>query len=248
MNDTLTLKLDGQVVEVRKDDDGRYCLNDIHKAAGKPVGCQPSHFLRNRGSDIQRINASENTVILPHLVQDLDSHALIRGKGRGASSYGSLNTVYRYAAFISKAFEKSVYEAFTALSKGDVSEASRVAESVAITPEMCDRYDRLYAKLWEVLNEKYAGQPHYKKTNIARLCTTGATGYTPAVLTGKTMSAKDYMIKQDNQPAMSACIATMENVIMMLLLPHDLDYQDIATAMYIPTAKNKSALKLVKNL
>jgi len=126
--------------------------------------------------------------------------------------------------------------------------ASAVAESVAIPPELISKYERLYAKLWEVLEDKFAGQPFYMKSNIVRLCTIGATGYSPSVLTGKSMSAKDYILKMDNQPALSACIATMENVIMMLMLPHNLSYQDIATAMNIPTGKNKATLKLISNL
>jgi len=86
MNDTLTLKLDGQAVEVRKDDDGRYCLNDIHKAAGKPATKRPVNFMTHKGSSY-RFNKEKVKVL---------------GKGRGASTWASEDVFYEYIMYLSK--------------------------------------------------------------------------------------------------------------------------------------------------
>ena len=83
MVDVLKIKLNGEFVEVRQDETGRYCLNDIHKAAGSPQSKKVSEFLRFAGSRFK---------------QDV----VINGRGRNASTHGYENAFLEYVRFLSK--------------------------------------------------------------------------------------------------------------------------------------------------
>ena len=100
MTDTLKLKLNGNVVEIGYDDNGRYSLNDLHKAASSPEDKKPSAFLRYRGKDVERVQVGGG--ISPHFPKDFNSYVVVTGKGRGAATYAPLPIVYRYAGYIAK--------------------------------------------------------------------------------------------------------------------------------------------------
>lgn len=247
MNDVLTLKLDGQVVEVRKDDDGRYCLNDIHKAAGKPSSKRPSLFLRsaNKLSVLKEWEEFDKARLCALSENESEGFYVQRKHNRATHTYAHLTLVYKYAAFISKAFEKSVYEAFTALSKGDVEEASKVAASVAVPQELIDRCIAVRSKMNEVISQQ-APNEKMAHNNYNRMACKIATGYTPKELTAGTQSALEYAIAKKHPEAIGAMIAAMERITFTLMLPYPLTYQDVAVSMGFETAKNKETLKLVR--
>ena len=49
----ITLKFDGKIVEVKKNDAGLYCLNDIFKASGEGDGKKPVKWYR--GTKMSRL-------------------------------------------------------------------------------------------------------------------------------------------------------------------------------------------------
>ena len=239
MTDTLKLKLNNQIVEIGYDDNGRYSLNDLHKAASSPEDKKPSAFLRYRGKDVERVQV--NGGISPHFPEDFNSYVVVTGKGRGAATYAPLPIVYRYAAFISKEFEDAVYAAFTELSKGNVQEAASIAESVAVPPELISKYNKTRTRLNEVVKEVYESDPH-ALSNFNRLAVKAATGYSPSVLHGKKSSSLEYMVEKEHPEAIQATIATMQLMITLMLMPYPISYQDIATALHVETSKNKERL------
>lgn len=243
MTDTLKLKLNDRVVEISYDDNGRYSLNDIHKAAASPEDKKPAAFLRHRGKDVERVRI--NGVKSPHFPEDFNSYVVVTGSGRGSATFAPLAVVYRYAAFISKDFENAVYSAFSELSKGNIQEAAAIVESVAVPPELIAKYEKLRVRLNEVVKEKYEPDPH-ALSNFNRLAVKAATGYSPSVLHGKKGSSLDYMVEQQHPEAIQATIATMKLMITLITLPYPISYQDVATSLQVETSKNKERLKNLK--
>ncbi|RXK34416.1 DNA-binding protein [Arsenophonus endosymbiont of Bemisia tabaci Asia II 3] len=92
---------------VRQDAFGRYCLNDLHRAAvaqGKATESQrPSNFLKSDGVSSFGQKASEATKIA--------SVNIIKG-GLESGSWAVEIIAIRYAAWIDPAFEVQVYERF----------------------------------------------------------------------------------------------------------------------------------------
>ena len=98
-----TLTID--TITIRKDSEGRYCLNDLHKAAGGHASDKPDNFLRNR-----------KTGLLIHEIKqfsDLRSEPVVSingGDERG--SYACEELVYAYAMWISPSFHLKVIRVF----------------------------------------------------------------------------------------------------------------------------------------
>lgn len=97
------LVIDG--VSVRRDLDGRYCLNDLHRAAGSLDKHKPAFWLRNEqtGELISELQISNSDSTEPVSV--------IRG-GNSQGTYVCKELVYSYAMWISAAFNLKVIRTF----------------------------------------------------------------------------------------------------------------------------------------
>lgn len=103
---------------IHQDADGRYCLNDFHKAAGGEEKHKLSNFLRleqtkalieeiNQGSDLSLDRCSEMSIAIE----------VIKG-GNNQGTYGVKELVYAYAMWISPKFHLAVIRAYDALVTG----------------------------------------------------------------------------------------------------------------------------------
>jgi len=89
-------------VAIRQDSQNRYCLNDLHKAAGNENKHRPSLWLKNKQS-IELVNEIEKAGIPAiQLKQQL-------------GTYGVKPIIYAYAMWISPAFNLHVINAYDAL-------------------------------------------------------------------------------------------------------------------------------------
>lgn len=104
-------------VAIRTDADGRYRINDLHKAAGGLNKDKPSYWLENQQT-IEMIALLSNGGIPP-----LD---VVKG-GVASGTYVCKELVYAYAMWISPAFNLRVIQAFDALAHGQIEEAQRIA-------------------------------------------------------------------------------------------------------------------------
>lgn len=99
------LMIDG--VSVRRDIFGRYCLNDLHRAAGAQDKHKPAFWLRNEQTE-QLISELQNSNS-----ETPDPVSVIRG-GKEQGSYVCKELVYSYAMWISPQFSLRVIRTFDA--------------------------------------------------------------------------------------------------------------------------------------
>ncbi len=99
-------------VVVAQDQAGRYCLNDLHKAAmlaGKATESQrPSNFVKAAGVEAFAQILGEATKVA----------SVVTVKGNKSGTYGVELIVMRYAAWIDPAFEVQVYQTFQEAANG----------------------------------------------------------------------------------------------------------------------------------
>ncbi|MRR51849.1 MAG: KilA-N domain-containing protein [Rhodocyclaceae bacterium] len=90
-------------VSIRQDAEGRYCLNDLHKAAGGEKKNQPRYFLANKQTKylIEEIEFSGIPLVMTH-------------EGRTGGTYVCKELVYSYAMWISPSFHLKVIRAYDA--------------------------------------------------------------------------------------------------------------------------------------
>ncbi|MBK1673909.1 hypothetical protein CKO35_11440 [Ectothiorhodospira shaposhnikovii] len=75
---------------MRQDGEGRYCLNDLHKAAGAVSHQQPAKFFANQQAKDLISEIGEQTAV-----------SVVRGRGKAQGTYVCKELVYAYAMWIS---------------------------------------------------------------------------------------------------------------------------------------------------
>jgi len=95
-------------ITIRQDDQGRYCLNDLHKAAGGHVKHRPSDWLKNQQTK--------------ELIAEIDKEGFsslqtIKGT-HSPGTYVCKELVYAYAMWISPSFSLKVIRAYDAMLSG----------------------------------------------------------------------------------------------------------------------------------
>ncbi len=90
---------------IRRDDEGRYCLNDLHRASGGKARHQPSNWLRMRQTR--------------DMVAELEGAAIPQIRGieskQGFGTFVCRELVYAYAMWISPAFALKVIRTYDSL-------------------------------------------------------------------------------------------------------------------------------------
>ncbi|WP_052190562.1 KilA-N domain-containing protein [Chitinibacter sp. ZOR0017] len=78
--------------QIRQDAEGRYCLNDLHKASGGMGSDQPAFFMRRSTTKalIAELSSSANS-------QTLNPVSQVLGKGLEQGTYVVKELVYAYA-------------------------------------------------------------------------------------------------------------------------------------------------------
>jgi anti-repressor protein len=96
---------------IRQDADGRYCLNDLHRAAGGEQRHRPAYWLENQQTkELAAEISNESKAGIPAL-------AVVHG-GAGRGTYVAKELVYAYAMWISPKFHLQVIRAYDAMVTG----------------------------------------------------------------------------------------------------------------------------------
>ncbi|MGO1143926.1 KilA-N domain-containing protein [Enterobacter hormaechei] len=126
-------------IKIHMDAEGRYSLNDLHKAAGKEHRHLPNYWmdLQQTKELIEEILNTGNPVFKPTTSK----------KGRYGGTYVCKELVYSYAMWISAAFALKVIRAYDALVTGNANEAVRIAKtSVSERTPLRDAVNMLVGK------------------------------------------------------------------------------------------------------
>ena len=99
-------------ITIRQDAEGRYCLNDLHKAAGGEPKDQPRHWIANQQTQdlIKELTTSGN----PLLGDGGIPLSVIKG-GTEQGTFAVKPLVYAYAMWISAKFHLEVIRAYDAM-------------------------------------------------------------------------------------------------------------------------------------
>lgn len=149
-----TLTITG--VAIRTDAEGRYCLNDLHRAAGGEKRHQPSDWLRLKNT--QELIAE---LAVPGIPGTLENQplAVIQG-GIQQGTYVAKELVYAYAMWISPAFHLKVIRAYDEMVSG-----GRVAAPQL--PNFANPAEA--ARAWAEQFEQRAALEHQKKELDAKI-------------------------------------------------------------------------------
>ena len=168
-------------VQIGQDAQGRYCLNDLHKAAGGENRHRPSIWTENNQTKelIEEISKAGITAL-----------TVVKG-GNKAGTYVCKELVYAYAMWISAKFHLHVIQTFD---KFIISEQIRIAERQAARLEFPDMTQALLDHRTEL--GKQTTFFHY--SNEADLINKIVTGYTAKKLREKlgidsNESLRDYL-------------------------------------------------------
>lgn len=106
MSNTQVITID--TITIKQDSEGRYCLNDLHKAAGGNSNHQPALFLRLYSTQ-ELIDEIENSTEKQSFV------AVYTRMGRNGGTYVVRELVFAYAMWVSAAFHLKVIRAYDRL-------------------------------------------------------------------------------------------------------------------------------------
>lgn len=138
-------------VKVRQDSEGRFSLNDLHKAAGKHKRHSPNYFLENQGTrDI--ISSLETT-----------GNPVFKKEGRNGGTYVCKELVYSYAMWISAEFSLQVIRAYDALVSGEIEKAKAIATRQTIRDEYRPMTDAI--KQLKMIEGKDLMHYHFSREN-----------------------------------------------------------------------------------
>ncbi len=114
-------------ITIRQDSEGRYCLNDLHKAAGGADKHKPVHFMKLT-STWDLIREVEETVGNPTF------STVNTTSGRNGGTYVRKEVVYAYAMWISPAFHLKVIRAYDRLATQGVAVHENAAADLIANP------------------------------------------------------------------------------------------------------------------
>lgn len=146
---------------VRQDEDGRYCLNDLHKASGNNKKHQPTNFLRSDQTKelVLEIDTELYDVGNPESCSSNMRSCLKTVNGVG--TFAAKELVYSYAMWISAKFHLTVIRAYDAMvMQWKINDRQSISpEQQALLHEIVARRSngerKIYAEMWARHNRHF---------------------------------------------------------------------------------------------
>jgi len=130
-------------ITICQDEEGRFCLNDLHHAAGGDLKHQPSNFLR-LDTTLDLIEEISNS-------SDVMNKPLQSSPGRNGGTYVCKELIYAYAMWISPEFKLKVIRSYDRLATRGVTVHESAAEDLLKNPlkymrEVLDQAEKIKAE------------------------------------------------------------------------------------------------------
>lgn len=141
---------------IRQDDDGRYCLNDLHKASGALAKHKPFNFMRLEQTQELVTEIEQGS----HLSLDQKAVNSIHG-GNNRGTYVVEDLVYSYAMWISAKFHLIVIRAYKMLvTQWKINDRQSISpEQQALLHEIVARRSKgerkIFAEMWSRHNRHF---------------------------------------------------------------------------------------------
>ncbi|WP_336622200.1 KilA-N domain-containing protein [Acinetobacter sp.] len=100
---------------IRQDEDGRYCINDLHKASGGAEKHKPFNFMRNQQTKDLILEIEQENMMLKSEHHKIEAVNTIKGRGLNQGTFVIKELVYHYAMWISAKFHLMVIRAYDAM-------------------------------------------------------------------------------------------------------------------------------------
>lgn len=147
---------------IKTDSEGRFSLNDLHKAAGGEKRHSPNYWLNNQQT--QEFIEVLGSAVIP----------VVTLEGRKGGTFACRELIYAYAMWLSPAFHLHVIRAFDALVNGQISEAQRIASRQNARLDFKPMTDALVLAR-EELGKATAAHHHMNEANLINRIAIGMT-------------------------------------------------------------------------
>lgn len=109
-------------ITIKQDAEGRYCLNDLHRAAGDLARHAPALWER------------QATDLIIELEKGTKPYVIVKTRGRNGGTYVAKELVYAYATWISPVFHLKVIRAYDRLATQGVAVHENAAADLLANP------------------------------------------------------------------------------------------------------------------
>lgn len=138
MSSTNNLTIAG--ISIKQDSEGRFCLNDCHRASGGNESKRPSNWIRTQSTQdlIEEVKVSSNMSVPVKIVKT--------GLNEGRDIYASKEIVYAYAMWINPLFHLKVIHAYDALINHNFTIPKSYPEALRLAAQQAEEIKQLEKK------------------------------------------------------------------------------------------------------
>jgi len=159
-------------IDIRQDEHGRYCLNDLHVASGGDQRHRPNYFLGNKQTRALIAELENRAGIPAQRIAGIPAISTTQKIG----TFVVKQLVYAYAMWISPAFNLKVIDAYDALVTGEIGQINR---RVALNERA---YFERYPSRRTIRALALKGEPYWYIAQCVR-CTPAEVGKSAAAIT-----------------------------------------------------------------
>lgn len=144
-------------VDIKTDEHGRFCLNDLHRASGGHPSSRPGEFIRNQ----------QTQTMITHLERDSGSTVIDSRGGRAGGTYVCKELVYAYATWISPQFHIEVIRAYDRMRQAQLDSNAVQTNGRTYLPDFTDPIQAARAWADEAEKARTAGEQIARLANLA---------------------------------------------------------------------------------